>query len=240
MNLGHPDRRHRLDLVAAEYVLGTLPLRARARLSRAALADASVAQAISEWERRLCGLADGVPGVAPPPQVWDAIARRLRFIDTRADAGWWGRVALWRVLAIASFAGFLALGVGTLVERSEVQRNEVPGTIVVVLASTGGDAKPALLATAARGERVLHVKAIGSISVPADRALELWMLPTSGDPKSMGLVNASGSVALPLATASGDFLANAKGLAITLEPAGGSPSGKPTGPILYSGAIETI
>jgi anti-sigma-K factor RskA len=43
-----------------------------------------------------------------------------------------------------------------------------------------------------------------------------------------------------LSAASGEFLAGAKGLAISLEPAGGSPTGAPTGPILYTGKIETI
>ena len=233
MNLGHPDHRSRLDRVAAEYVLGTLRGHACARLARAAAADPAVSRAIADWERRLCGLADAVPAVAPSPAVWEAIARRLRFADAAQPGGWWTRVAFWRAFAVVSFVAFVALGVTTLRER-----NAAPGTIVAVLA--GPDAKPVLIATASREAHVLRVKAVGTLNVPSDRALELWMLPGNGAPQAMGLIDASGTVALPLAAASGDVLASAKGLAVSLEPPGGSPTGLPTGPILYTGTLETI
>jgi len=234
MNLGHPDHRSRLDRVAAEYVLGTLSGKARTRLARAAATDPTVARAIADWERRLCGLADAVPAVAPSPAVWDAIARRLRFADAAQPGGWWTRVAFWRAFAVLSFAAFVALGVTTLRERTAAP----PGTIVVVLA--GPDAKPVLIATASREAHVLRVKAVGTLSVPPDHALELWMLPASGAPLAMGLIDAAGTATLPLAAASGEVLASAKGLAVSLEPPGGSPTGLPTGPILYTGTLETI
>jgi len=233
VNLGHPDHRSRLDRVAAEYVLGTLRGNARARLARAAAADPAVARAIADWERRLCGLADAVPAVAPSPAVWEAIARRLRFADAAQPGGWWTRVAFWRAFAVVSFVAFVALGVTTLRERTAA-----PGTIVAVLA--GPDAKPVLIATASREAHVLRVKAVGTLNVPSDRALELWMLPGSGAPQAMGLIDPAGTATLPLAAASGEVLASAKGLAISLEPPGGSPTGLPTGPILYTGTLETI
>ncbi len=234
MNLGREDRQSRLDLLAAEYALGTLPWRARRRLQRAAAADGTVARAIGAWERRLCGLAIAVPAVTPAPRVWTAISARLGLgAAGTAPGAWWTRMTFWRAFALASFAGLLALGVGNLVSRQEA-----PGAIVVVLA--GPDAKPALVATASPRERVLRVKAVAPITIAGDRALELWLLPAQGDPRSMGVVPSAGTVAVPLATDSGDFLAGAAGLAITLEPAGGSPTGKPTGPILYSGKIVQI
>ena len=33
-------------------------------------------------------------------------------------------------------------------------------------------------------------------------------------------------------------LANVPALAVSLEPAGGSPTGAPTGPVLYTGKVE--
>ena len=59
MNLSRPDRRERLDRLAAEFALGTSPPRVRRRLSSVAQRDRVVADALTEWERRLAVLATG-------------------------------------------------------------------------------------------------------------------------------------------------------------------------------------
>jgi anti-sigma-K factor RskA len=235
MNLGQPDRRRRLDLLAAEYALGTLSSRARARMRRAALADAAVAQAIADWERRLSGLADGVPGTAPPARVWTGIVSRLGLAGNAASAegSWWTRVAFWRAFALASFAGLIALGIA--------QYNGAPAKgadIVVVMG--GQDAKPVLVAASAPGESIMRVKAVTPIAIPGDRSLELWMVPGKGNPISMGLLNPNGTATLTLRAPAGTLLADMTALAVSLEPAGGSPTGRATGPILYSGPIVRI
>ena len=56
MNLSRPDRLPRLDALAASYVLGTLPGRARARLAHIARTDTVVAATIRAWEQRLAPL----------------------------------------------------------------------------------------------------------------------------------------------------------------------------------------
>jgi anti-sigma-K factor RskA len=238
MNLSDPARRRRLDLLAAEYVLGTLPARARIRFRRVAAADAMVAGAIGDWERRLSGLADGLPGVMPPPRVWTRIASRLGLASgesTGASSGsWWGRVAFWRVFALASFAGLIALGIAQY-KGTPAQGGE---GIVVVMA--GPDAKPVFVAASPRGDRVMRVKAVAAVAIPADKSLELWMLPGQGDPISLGLVDATGTATLTLRAPAGTLLAGMTALALSLEPAGGSPTGKPTGPVLYTGTIQQI
>jgi anti-sigma-K factor RskA len=47
-------------------------------------------------------------------------------------------------------------------------------------------------------------------------------------------------VRVPLTAPSGVALAEIPALAVSLEPAGGSPTGQPTGPVLYSGRIERM
>ena len=69
----------------------------------------------------------------------------------------------------------------------------------------------------------------------AGKSLELWILPPSGNPRSLGLL-ANRRLSLPLdGTAAADLAQGA--LAVSLEPAGGSPTGLPTGPVLYSGPV---
>ena len=70
MNLSHPDRRERLDRLAAEYALGTSPPLVRKRLAALARADRVVADALRQWEERLAPLAAEVPVITPAPRVW--------------------------------------------------------------------------------------------------------------------------------------------------------------------------
>ena len=239
MNLGNPNRSARLDALAAAYALGTLTAGPRRRLARAAQRDSVVAAAIHEWEWRLAALAEGVPGVVPPPRVWERIRTRLGLAaaagargSPTGNASWWGSLGLWRGLALAGFALAFALGITMLAPPAERPFESV----VVVLA--GPDAKPALVATGERGSRFLTVKAIAPVVIARDRSLELWMLPTGKAPVSLGVVPATGIDRVALRAAVGVTLQDIPALAVSLEPAGGSRTGAPTGPVLYTGSVE--
>ncbi len=232
MNLSRPDRPERLDALAAQYALGTLPARPRARLDRLAQRDATVARALWDWERKLATLADAVPPVVPHERVWESLARRLRLEP--AETGWWQRLAFWRGFLAGGAVAVLALAVGLYALRPAAPAE----SIVAVLA--GPDARPVLVASVPRGERVLAVKAVAPVAVPADRALELWMLPGQGPPRSLGLIPASGVGRLALAAPPDIAFRGIDALAVSLEPAGGSPTGLPTGPVLYTGRLERL
>jgi anti-sigma-K factor RskA len=235
MNLSREDRTQRLDALAAQYALGTLSPRARRRLARIARTDTVVARAIGAWEIRLSGLAEAIPGVTPPLRVWQGIETRLGFARPASErTSWWGSLGLWRGLAFAGFAAAFVLAVTLVAPPSERPAE----AMVVVLA--GQDARPALVATADRSGRYLTVKAVAPVNVAAGRALELWALPAGQDPRSLGLIPASGVGRVALAGPAGSVLQDSPALAVSLEPAGGSPTGKPTGPVLYSGPIQRM
>ncbi len=237
MNLSRPDRQERLDRLAAQYALGTLPRRPRARLERAAREDPRVAAALRAWEDRLASLAVAVPRVTPPPRVWTRIVGRLGLENGARGAAphvaWWNGLAFWRTLAAAGFAAALALGIALY---SQAPVPEPP--IVAVLA--GQDGKPAMIASARRDDRYLLMKAVGGAPVEPGKALELWTLPQGQPPRSLGVIPPGEVVRIPLTAPSAAALANIPALAVSLEPAGGSPTGLPTGPVLYSGKIERM
>ncbi len=237
MNLSRPDRPQRLDALAAAYALGTLSARARARLALIARTDTVIATAIRAWENRLSPLAEGAPPITPSPRVWRQIALRLGLEPVRSSAAgsWWTQIAFWRGLTLASFVAVLGLGVTLLAPKPD----SLPGqSLVVVLA--GPDAKPALIATVERGDRRMTVKAVGGGPVPANRSLELWMLPDGGAPRSLGLVPATGVGRVTLPALPDVALAGVPALAVSLEEAGGSRTGAPQGPVLYTGRIERM
>jgi anti-sigma-K factor RskA len=236
MNLRDPERA---DALAGEYVLGTLRGRARQRFERLARTERIVADAVRGWEERLLPLAEALSPIAPPSRVWAAILARIRSAAAapRARSLLWTPVGWWRGFAFVGLATSLVLALALLKPAPEVPE----GTLVVVLA--GQDAKAALVATAARNSRYLSVKTITPLAVAPDRALELWMLPTQGNPRSLGLVATvppAGVARIELPAAADQALQNIPALAISLEPAGGSPTGLPTGPVLYTGPVQRL
>jgi anti-sigma-K factor RskA len=231
MNLRTPGRT---DALAAQYVLGTLRGRARERFERLARSDAALGDAVRQWEERLVPLAEALPPVRPPQRVWQAILRRIRGSGARARSALWSSLGLWRGLALAGLAAAFVLAVALFTPAPE--RPE--GTLVVVLAAQ--DAKPALVASADRTGRVLTVKALAPVELAADRALELWALPDRGNPRSLGLVAATGVVRLALPAPADEALQSVPALAVSLEPRGGSPTGQPTGPVLYTGPVQRL
>ena len=226
----------RADALAAEYVLGTLRGRARSRFEKLARIDRRLDSAVRDWEERLLPLAEAAPGVVPPARVWAAILARIggSAAATTERASFWQSLGLWRGLAVAGFAAAFALMV--VLVRPAVERPEQ--TIVVLLA--GQDAKPALVASADLSGRYLTVKAVTPVEVAADRALELWALPDKGNPRSLGLISAAGVARVALPAPAGAALAEIPALAVSLEPKGGSPTGLPTGPVLYTGAVQRL
>jgi anti-sigma-K factor RskA len=230
MNVREPNRA---EALAAEYVLGTLRGRARERFERLARADWTLGEAVRNWEERLLPLAEELPPIAPPTRVWAAIlARTTRTPVARTSI--WSSLGLWRALAVASLATVVAFATVLLKPVSEVAE----GAVVVVLAGT--DAKPVLVASADRLGRTLSVKPVARVDLAADRVLELWMLPEGGNPRSLGLISATGVARVALSGPADQALRNIPALAVSLEPRGGSPTGLPTGPVLYSGPVQRM
>jgi anti-sigma-K factor RskA len=205
-------------------------------VARLARDNETVAEALRGWETRLLPLAESLPPVAPPERVWPAILGRIQ--GQRESGSIWANLGLWRGLTLAGFATAVALAVVLLTARPETQKE----TLVVVLASQ--DARPALVLSADRSGRTLTVKAIAPVQPGADRVLQLWALPEQGNPRSLGLIPATGAalsvVRLDLPAPAGLALQNIPALAVSVEPLGGSPTGLPTGPVLYSGPIQRL
>ena len=123
MNYRTPERA---DALAAQYVLGTMSARARARFARLSRGDPVLAAAIRAWEDRLSPLAESVAPVEPPARVWSTILARI----DRAAAGStperrtvWATVSLWRGLALTGFATAIALAFYQGLSHSELARH---------------------------------------------------------------------------------------------------------------------
>jgi len=221
--LNYRDKPELRERLAAEYALGTLRGRARDRLRRWLRDDAELAREVAAWEGRLAPMAEAIPPVAPPPRLWQGIENRLE--NARKPFSFWKTLGL-----VASGAAAALLAVAVLLPP---QRAGISPSYIAVLSDPKTN-HPVLVATAERGEMVLRVNTLDPAIHVAGRSLELWALPRGAQPRSLGLVSDQ-KTTLRLAAAADQSLGDVPALAVSLEPQGGSPTGQPTGPVLYTG-----
>jgi anti-sigma-K factor RskA len=234
-----------IERLAAEYVLGTLRGRARLRFARLAREDAIVAQAVREWEERLLPMSSAVPELMPPARVWRALSARLGLARSTpaasAGGGLWESLAFWRNLGLVASGCAAALVVALALQRHAPSSLESARTAarqqqsyVATLADAKGQV--VLLAYAERNSDELWLKNSGMQAIDAGtQALQLWGLQQGAAPRSLGLIPAGEKGTIRLAAAADQALKDVPALAVSLEPKGGSPTGQPTGPVLYSG-----
>ena len=253
-----------VDLLAAGYVLGTLRGGARRRFQKYADEHAAVRVAIDEWQRRLAPMAEFAQPRMPPVAVWEAIERRLGLSAARAAArprtvvetparparGLFDSLAFWRGWAIG-VTGLAAIAVVVAVRSlmpsattptitptapTIAQQPETAVSHVAVL--NDEDAHPVMLVAWDEVHSTMTLHLLGKLDLPAGRAMELWGIPASGHPVSLGMLpdSASGMV-----TAGQQKPESYEALAVSIEAPGGSPDHHaPSGPVVFTGKLLPV
>jgi anti-sigma-K factor RskA len=238
------------DRLAAEYVLGTLNGPARRRLQALARYDPALRGAIADWEARLVPMADALPGRPPPARVWDRVRAR---IGARAEPGMrrpYARLALWRAVAIAATLCSIALAawVGVATQSPPAPPIAAHGGRMLALLSDER-AQPAMTVSwpteaGADGQVEVVIRIIMPHPVLGpDQNWELWALPPAGRdaaPRSLGLIGIEREQRMKVDAALLQTLLEASGVALSVEPRGGSPTGRPTGPVMLRGPCVKV
>jgi len=216
-----------LEALAREYVLGLLPARSRARFARVLSFSLVARRAVTAWERRFAPLAAAVRPVEPPESAWTGIetALGLRAAPRVRAAGIWPALAAALAIVAVLFAGLY------FSQQPSVER---PAYVSVVTDAATG---PVWLLQAFTEARALRVSTVNPRPAPAGSSYELWMLPDGGNPVSLGLLPEMGAAQLGLNAAQLGILTRTMTLAVSVEPAGGSPTGLPTGPVILTAPL---
>jgi anti-sigma-K factor RskA len=198
-----------MDRLAAEFVLGTLRGRARVRFARWRTESEMIARLCGAWEQRLNPVAERARPIPPPPSVWPKIQRRLGLAPP-TGLRWVAAAAVVALLAamLAYWPTSQALlpPAGQLQWRVEIYTHRAR----------------------------LVVRSPGLAARPSDHDYELWALPSGGAPPvSLGVLPAQGQAAHALSEGQRRALARAQQVAVSIEPIGGSPTGQPTGPVVF-------
>ncbi|MEJ7137009.1 anti-sigma factor [Amphibiibacter pelophylacis] len=247
MKYDNPDL---IQALAARYVTGTLRGAARQRWADLLRQRSDIAQTVAEWQRRLQPLSDSLTPVAPPARVWRRIEARLEGESASASAATpLVRAADsvrqgWQRLWVGALGGMMAAGLAALLVWPAGPQQGAGGDRLAaasppqVVAVIGSENRDQVLVASIDSQQhelwitPMQVSAQVREQLAQSRSLELWAIGASGQPRSLGLIHAQELTRVPLGTAQQLDL---NILAVSLEPAGGSPTGQPTGPVLYTG-----
>ena len=231
-----------LDLEAGEYVLGTLPAEERARFARRLETDADLQASVRAWRARLAPLDETASPETPSAAVWHAVERAtsggaaaVPVVPTATNViRLERRLSAWRSAALA--AGALAAGLAAVVVIDLLSLPASEAGRYVAVVDSGGH-EPALIAEVDTVAGVIRVRSIAA-EVPAGHSLELWHVADGGALRSLGLLElGAGAQTIQDAVAEGPVSGI---IAVSVEPAGGSPSGAPTGDIVYTGRLIPV
>lgn len=228
--------RARDEIISGEYVLGVLSAEDRRRVEARMAVDKRFAQQVRRWQANLSGFSDD-DEMHPPADLYNRLERRLFRVETAPPglaAQLWNSAAFWRgltIVALLAAAGLsLFQGAGFL---------------------TGGGARPLVAELAGRNAPFNLIAAFdsasGRLSVvpialkqPEPKSLEVWVVEDGKPPQSVGVLPDNGNGEIVVNAELRRLFAEGKTIAITVEPFGGAPEGKPTGPVIASGKTRFL
>ena len=231
------------DMLAAEFVLGLLEPDSRGEAERREVADANFARRVAYWRGRFADFDATADPMTPSGALWAAIDRNARDATPAAVTSgpglmsrlWNSLLALRLATAASALIAVVALGWAfTALKDAQTLAARKP-VYVAILVSDATREPGAVVNTYASGK--VEMIPLADINVPEGRVLEIWTLwDRTVGPRSLGTLPRAQSMQLSVEQlpppGAGQLFE------ITLEPAGGSPTGRPTGPILYKGTTS--
>lgn len=229
--------REDIPAIADEYVLGLIEAADVDEVEVAMERDAELRAAIAASRERFLPLDMSVVPATVTEQLWQRIEAALPVQDqtgvmpliSNANDN---RRSDWRMVAISALAATFLLAIGLAYSLTRT----VEPLVVAVLINDAGEVQAIVEDF---GNEQATIRMLADFNIPGDKTIQVWTLPSKDrGPVSLGLIDGVRSVRLAvpqLPTPRGDQLYE-----ITLEEAGGSPTGRPTGPILAKGLAKLL
>lgn len=227
--------------LASEYVLGILDGDEWRRARRLAATDPGFREEVTRWRGRLGSMLDTVEPITAPAGLWSRIASAIGpegrpssvYVLHRKVAIWQGVAASMTALAacLALFVMFRPATPAPVTTAPQVASSPMvarvsEGQRVALVANWDPQRGQLLIATAA------------GLRVQPTRSNELWMIPSGGKPRSLGVMPDGTHALVAVPSAARSLMRAGTTLAVSVEPRGGSPTGAPTGPVVASGVLE--
>jgi anti-sigma-K factor RskA len=200
-----------------------------------------------------------LPEAAPPPAVEPVVTEATAAPEASNVVAFPAPVRRWRTIATAmtAIAAALIAIVVTQVVRPDLLPDSIrptprtqvvqvpappapaPAQYVAVLQKDGGS--PAFILTVDGATRNFTVRKVDAAPEPG-KSYELWVISDRlGAPRSLGVIGEGDFTARPALAAYDSSIVRNATYAVTVEPSGGSPNGKPSAAPVFAGKlIETV
>ena len=217
-----------LDALCGEYIVGTLRGAARRRFERALREEPRVAQRLRHWQDMTPRYSTKAE-VQPPRRVWSRLEKQLGLEEYREP--WFRRREFWA--AVAAVAASIVLIVAFIHQVNEPARG-----LVQLAELSGKDQSVHVTAHRSRDGRTLALTASEAMVAGTNQSYELWLIPAEGgDPVSLAVLGAL-DARFAINEDQRQRLRAGATLAVSIEPTGGSPTGRPTGLVILTGRIS--
>jgi anti-sigma-K factor RskA len=224
------------DVTAAELALGVLDGEERAAALRRLIAEPDFAREVERWRDHFALLFAGVADREAPSGLFEQVEARIE--SGRPVSALPARRAPnpWKPAAIAASVAALLM---TAVAFRPIEQASPPQAAAPMIAAMApadkSEPHPAIYDAAAG-----MVKMPGPMPIPSGRSAQLWAIAGDQAPVPLGTFRETGPGMYVAEARMGAVIAPGTKLAITLEPMGGSPTGKPTGPVIASGMLTKV
>jgi anti-sigma-K factor RskA len=231
-----------LELRIAEYVLGVLDATERAEVTELVARNPDYAAHLNAWQQRLGPMAEEYDALEAPSFIWSRITHELQLALPATPAakpitpssGFWSSLAVWRGLTAGALAASLILA-GVLVVQPKPASYSAPLTAALQLENG------AALYTATVDAQRQRIVIIPAAAIALDgRVAELWFISPGAAPRSLGLLDAEQPMSVAIPADLQQLVNPSTVFAISLEPAGGSPTQQPSGPVVAKGQIFSL
>lgn len=257
-------------LLAAELALRLLEGEALRDARARAAAEPAFAAEVFAWRERLAGFFDEIAPVEPGAAMWERVAAAIASPDGAGNVvALKRRVGLWRGAAVGmtALAASLALVIGlrdtTQIKETKIVTRTIPVPTPVpvpapvprpapvpdpsppeprelrVAALTSQDA-PTMAVVSYDEDRASLIFTPATLTPVAARSHQLWVVPATGNPRSLGLVAPGATRRIPVTGELVELFGGDATVAISVEREGGSRSGLPEGPIVAKGKLRPV
>ncbi len=224
------------DILAAEYALGLLSTEEASAAEARMRLDGPLSLRVAWWRDQLSPLADEA-AAEPSPDLWRKIDARLGANDDRGEATRWKWATGGMGLIAACLLAIIALRPAAVPVAPPTA--PVMASDPQIVASLTGAAGSAVTIAYNRETGKMLVTPVSL--KPGHGDAELWIIPVGATiPVSLGVIDAHSPASHLIDPAHAKLLAPGATFAISQEVKGGSPTGKPAGPVVASGKIITV